>query len=164
MSLKILRNNSIHFDGEPASIPQEEMGSFLHANLSLRVEVEEGLKLSELIHFLYPLREFVKDYCVEDYEVVRAMVTINKLQTPCTYVKFFKNVSIEEEYLFFMPDVELGAEQSVTEKLSDLEVKIDEKIKIPTDEGGYLEFKNEFTLLNLLSSVFEELLNLIRNQ
>lgn len=169
--LKFDRNGRIFIEGEPVNLSEiENIEDFMVSMLDLEVSLVENITLGELVHSMYDLRGFIQKYLSEEYEVIRAMAISSILSEGYECVKLFKSFRIEQEeilvsdnYISILPEAELKKPEKGIgiSRLSDLPVIIDENISI-NHEGLVLTAKAKFTLKDLVSAVFEELCQQLR--
>jgi hypothetical protein len=165
--LKIGKNNKIYLDGNLINLSEiDDVKSFVKSSLSYYTELEEGLTLGDFVHLCYYINDFIKEYCLEEYEVVRAFINSGNLRRYCREVKISKSLKIEEiltydnqEYLYFFKNVDLLESTEVgsgTNSLKDLPIILDENISFSNGSCSF-ETKTKFTFLEVVEAIFEDL-------
>jgi hypothetical protein len=172
--LKIGKNNRIQLDGEPVNLSEiDDVNSFLKSSLSYYTEIEEDVTLGDFVHLCFYINDFIKEYCLEEYEVVRAFVNTGKLRKYCTEVSISKSLKIEsiltydeEEFLYFFKKVKLVESFEVgkgTNSLMELPIKLDKNIEFSHGSCS-IKTKVKFTFLEIVEAVFEELAGQLREE
>jgi len=171
-TLKIETGGRILVGGEFADISQlENKGEFLSSLLTLDVELSDGISVGDLIHFFYDSKDLIKSILSEQYEVVRALVTMANLPNDYTSLRIYKSFKIEKEdgveFLYMIPEIELvpaaPGEEGI-KSLSGLPVIIDENIELVDLESDstIVQSRTKLSLLDLLICIFEELPALLK--
>lgn len=171
--LKIGRDSQFYLEGNLISTKDVgNLNDYLIQLLGFNTTLEEGITLAELVHALYGMNKFINDYFCEEYEVARAFATSTKLDRKVARIVFFKSFRVEsddflddDEYIYILPEMEFqdpkSEEEMGYEKLGDLPVVIDESISFKGEEFSFNK-KAKFTLLDILTCIFEEVIYAIR--
>lgn len=170
--LKIGRDSQFYLQGNLISTKDVgNLNDYLVQLLSFHTTLEEGITLSELIHALYGMNKFVLDYFSEEYEVARAFATSTKLDKKMSNITFYKSFRLEsddfmdeDEYVYILPEIKLTEaveEQCGSSKLGELPVLIDENL-IYKGEDFSFEKKVKFTLLDIMTCIFEEIIYTVK--
>lgn len=170
--LKIGRDSQFYLQGNLISTKDVgNLNDYLVQLLSFNTTIEEGITLSELIHALYGMNKFILDYFSEEYEVARAFATSTKLDRKMSNVTFYKSFRLEsddfmddDEYVYILPEIKFEESNEENEgflKLGDLPVVIDENIIYKGEEFSF-EKKVKFTLLDIMTCIFEEVIYTIK--
>lgn len=170
--LKIGRDSQFYLQGNLISTKDVgNLNDYLVQLLSFHTELEEGITLSELVHALYGMNKFILDYFSEEYEVARAFTTSTKLDKKMANITFYKSFRMEsddfmddDEYVYILPEIKFddaNEDQVGHVKLGDLPVIIDENLIYKGDEFNF-EKKTKFTLLDIMTCIFEELIYAIK--
>jgi len=170
--LKIGRDSQFYLQGNLISTKDVgNLNDYLVQLLSFHTIIEEGVTLSELIHALYGMNKFILDYFSEEYEVARAFATSTKLDRKMSNVTFYKSFRLEsddfmddDEYVYILPEIKFKESNEENEgfiKLGDLPVVIDENIIYKGEEFSF-EKKVKFTLLDIMTCIFEEVIYTIK--
>lgn len=170
--LKIGRDSQFYLQGNLISTKEVgDLNDYLTQLLAFNTTLESGITLSELVHALYGLKKFVGDYFSEEYEVARAFTTSTKLDKKMSNITLYKSFRLEsddfmddDEYVYILPEIKI--EESKEEgvgyfKLGDLPVIIDEKLTYKGDEFSF-DKKIKFTLLDIMTCIFEEVIYFVR--
>jgi hypothetical protein len=170
--LKIGRDSQFYLQGNLISTKDVgNLNDYLVQLLSFHTTLEEGITLSELIHALYGMNKFILDYFSEEYEVARSFATSTKLDRKMSNITFYKSFRVEsddfmddDEYVYILPEIKLEESKEEQEgflKLGELPVVIDEKLIYKGDDFSF-EKKVKFTLLDVMTCIFEEVTNTIK--
>lgn len=171
-TLRIETGGRILVGGEFADISQlENKSEFLSSLLTLDVELSEDISVGDLIHFFYDSKDLIKNILSEQYEVVRALVTMANLPREYTSMRIYKSFKIEKEegteFIYMIPEIELvpaAPGENGIKSLSGLPVVIDESIELVDSETNstIVYSKTKLSLLDVLTCVFEELPTLLK--
>ncbi len=165
--LKIGRNGNLYLDGNLVTTHEvEDPNEYLMQLLGFYVTIEEGTTLEEIVHSVFGMKKFIAGYFSEEYEVLRAFAYSSKLDKKYKALKFYKSFKVEsddfmeedEDFLYVLPEVsfiESKDNEEGSDKLGSLPVVIDEKIKLVHNDVE-LNLKTKFTLLDILTCVFDE--------
>lgn len=164
--LKIGKNGNFYLDGDLVTTNDvSDINEYLTQLLAFYVSIEEGITLEEIVHSVFGLKKFIAGYFSEEYEVVRAFASSSKLDKKYKAIKFHKSFKVEsddflsdEEFLYVLPEIsfiEAKDGEVGTNKLGELVVVIDENIKLNHNEIE-LNLKSKFTLLDILTCIFDE--------
>ena len=160
--LEIKANKSILFDGEKLDIGDSSMADFLISALGCPVVLDENLLLGDFIHLLYDIRDFIKLYTSEEYEVGRVLMTAGRMSEGADYLRIFKNAEVSSEgFLKFNAQSELESYEGggKIQNVCNLKIILDPKI---IDGDGVLkedaELKSDFTLLEIIEVLYEDFL------
>lgn len=162
--LKILPNNNLEFEGSPVNLGSDNLSKFLLANLSEAVDIAPGVTITELLHIFYNIRNFVTDYCCEDYFTVNAVFSSLELQEGhgYTYVEGYKEIIVSHENSLIRPLLtSFKAEENrpVLTHFRDLEIRLKKTVDFKDHNGNVIkgDMKEYFSLIELVSLFFEEL-------
>lgn len=164
--LKIGRNGNFYLDENLVTTHDvADINEYLMQLLGFYVSIEEGTTLEEIVHSVFGMKKFISGYFSEEYEVIRAFASSSKLDKKYKAIKFHKSFKVEtddflsdEEYLYVLPEVsfiEAAEGEEGTNKLGELPVILDENIKLNHNDIE-LKLKSKFTLLDVLTCVFDE--------
>jgi hypothetical protein len=175
--LRIGRDSNLYLDGVLVNTQEvKNLNEYLMGFLALNVTLEDGIVLSELLHSLYGLKQYVSAYHLEEYEALRAFTSIGKFNKPYKSITFSKAFTIESDdfvendetkFLCITPIVTLNECEGGDlgyEKIGDIPVLIDEKMKLEYNEYTTLELKTKFTLQDVIACLYEELFFKIKNE
>jgi hypothetical protein len=170
--LRIGRDSQFYLQGNLISTKEiENINDYLVQLLAFNTTLEEGITLSELIHALYGMSKFIGDYFSEEYEVARAFATSTKLDRKMSNITFYKSFRLEsdnfmddDEYVYILPEIKL--EESDGDdigylKIGALPIVIDDNL-IFKGEDFCFEKKTKFTLLDIMTCIFEEVIYFVR--
>lgn len=173
-TLRIERGGRILIDGELADISSlENKSEFFSSILTLDVELEDGMSVSDIIHFFYDLKDLIKSILSEQYEVVRALATSTNLPRNYKAIRVYKSFKIEseilednQEFIYMLPEIELLAchpGEDGIKNLAGLPVFIDENINLKHEGSGIeINSKTKINLLDLMTCFFEDLASLLK--
>ncbi len=164
--LKIGKNGNFYLDDNLVTTNDvSDINEYMMQLLGFYVTIEDGTTLEEIVHAVFGMKKFILGYFSENYEVVRAFSYSSKLDKKYKAIKFYKSFKIEsddflsdEEFLYVLPEisfVELKDGEVGTDKLGELTVIVDENIKLNHNEIE-LSLKSKFTLLDILTCIFDE--------
>lgn len=168
--LKIGKNGNLYLDGNLITTHDiDDSNEYLMQLLGFYVTIEDGVTLEEIVHSVFGMKKFIAGYFSQEYEVLRAFAYSSKLDKKYKALKFYKSFKVEsddfmeddEEFLYVLPEVAfVESKGEGVDKLGQLPVIVDEKIKL-THNDIELSLKTKFTLLDILTCVFEETSNYI---
>ncbi len=158
--IEIKANKSIWVDGEPLNSSSISMRDFLISSLNCPVKIHEDLILSDLIHILYDIKDFINLYCCEEYEVGRALISAGRLIDSKDYLKIFKTIEITTANVLkinIQSSMESWDENGKIQNIGNLKIILDKKI---VDNESVLA-KNQdiicdFTLFDIIEVLYED--------
>ncbi len=164
--LKIGRNGNFYLDENLVTTTDVvDTNEYFMQLLVFYTSIEKNTTLEEIVHSVFGMKKFISGYFSEEYEVVRAFTSSAKLDKKYKAIRFYKSFKVEtddflsaDEFLYVLPEVSFveAAEDEVGYKnLGELPVIIDENIKLNHNDIE-LKLKSKFTLLDILSCVFDE--------
>lgn len=170
--LSIKKNGNFYIeDGLVSTDNVENINEYLMQLLGFYVTIDEGVKVEELVHGLYGLREFIKGYFSEEYEVIRAFAGATKLDKKYKAIRLYKKMVIEsdeflsdEEFVYILPEIEFvesNEDEWGSDKLGLLPVVIDSNIELKHNDVN-LKLKTKFTLMDILTCIFDEMSHCIK--
>lgn len=161
--LEIQPKGELIFEGQQIELAPQQLSKFLLANLSELVSIDGDVSIGDLMHVLYPIKDFISDYTCEDFGVVQAIfmgVTLDH-QKPSSTVFARREMikSIDNELLIsFFAEFKLEESKESQNYLRDVFLKIDNEISLKNFEGEVLDkMYKDFTLLDLITFLFDEL-------
>ena len=171
--LKISKNGNFYVDNNLLDTQGVvDINEYLMQLLGFYVSLEDGITVEEITHASFGLKKFIKGYFSEDYEVIRAFSFSTQLEKKYKAIKFHKSFKVEtddfsseEEFLYVLPEVSFieAAEGEVGyNKLGELPIIIDEDIILSHNDID-LKLKNKFTLLDVLTCIFDEVSSCIKD-
>lgn len=166
--LEIKANKTILIDEEPIDLGNGSMKEFLMSVLGCPVKLEEDLLLSDLIHMLYDIRDFINLYCSEEYEVLRVLVNAGKMAESADYLRIFKSSEVTSDNFLkinVQSEIESYDESPGVQNLCKLKIVLDSEIIDAEDvlrEG--IELKADFTLLEIIEVLYEDFLFSLKKQ
>jgi len=174
--LKISKNERLIHDDIDVKSKDIDLAEYMIANLGAEVELEKGIMVEELVQLFYYLKDFVKNYFSEEYEVLRAMLTLGKFKERYKFLKIYKTLSVEDGYIYLMPNIELmvaNDNEEGVDKVAELPVVLDDKVFTVDDldienimsiaEENKDKIKTKFTLLDILTAFFDDLSDMLKN-
>jgi len=173
-TLRIERGGRIIIDGELADISNlENKSEFFASIMTLDVELSDDMSVSDLVHFFYDSKDFIKSVLSEQYEVVRALVTMTNLPRNYKALRIYKSFKIEneimednQEFIYLLPEVEMipsAPGEDGIRNLAGLPVILDENISLKHEETGIsINSKTKISLLDIMTCVFEDLASLLK--
>lgn len=166
--LKIKANNVLEFDGKKIKLGGDELPNFLLANLSQPVILGNGVSISELMNLMFHIKDFIEKYTCEDYHVINSVYSAMKM----THLKSATKIVARREmvlshenkpiYPFFVSfELEKGSEPK--KMLRDLCLEINQLFSIKNHNGEVIvdSIYQEFSLLDLIAVLFEELYHVV---
>lgn len=171
--LKIGKNGNLHLDENLITTNNiKDVNEYLMSLLGIYTSIENDVKLDEVVHSVFGMKKFITGFYAEEYEVVRAFTSSSKLDKKYKAIKFYKSFKVEnddflsdDEYLYVLPEIsfiEAGPEEIGYDKLGELPVIIDENIVLNHNDIE-IKLKSKFTLLDILTCVFDELSACVKN-
>lgn len=167
--LKILPNNKLEFEEMEINLGGDELPKFLLANLSESVSIEPGVTIMELLHLFFNIKEFVTNYCCEDYFTVNAVFSALELQEDSDFncVTGYRELVISHKNDLIEPLlIDFSTLEGVKVKyFRELEVRLSDKVNMKDHEGKAIRegLIKPFSLLELVSLFFEELYHIATN-
>lgn len=165
--LEIKANKSLYLDGELINSQAIDMKKFLMGCLNCEIKLDENLKVVDLVHVLYDIKEFINDYFVEEYESVRALISMGTFVDFAQCLKIYKAAEIEDDFFYIntTSNIEFikDGHQGGTIKVCDLTLQFIEEIDDP-DEILQKKGKSKFTLMDILDIIFEDFIYCLRNE
>ena len=165
--LELKSNKTILFNGNQVDFSEMEPKKFFLASLYCDVKIDRDLKLGDLIHMLYDLKEFINECFMEEYEAIRSLICHGKLIEGANKIRIFKNAELsDDKYFAINPQSEIvGDGATGTQNVCDLTIELDEKISNGDEVlKENLEIKTKFTLLELLDVIFDDFVYALRNE
>lgn len=174
--LKIKRDSVVYLEENPLNFTElGDANSVILSFLNLPTELEEGITMSELIHTFYNVKKFISDYFAEEYEVARALTTVANLEKKCTSISFYKTFNLEldsisledeedDEFVYIMTEAKFIVSENEEEGfllIGDLPIVLDNKLSYYDEEFSF-DKKVKFTLLDILTCLFEDAVHLVR--
>ena len=171
--LKIGKNGNFYLDGSLVTTNDiEDVNEYMMQLLGFYITIEDGVTIEELLHGVFGMKKFISGYFSEDYEVIRAFASSAKLDKKYKEVRFYKSFKVEsddfmseDEFLYVLPEVSF-MEAKNNEKgyvnLGEMPVIIDEHISLEHGDVK-LSLKSKFTLLDVLTCVFDEVSSCLKN-
>jgi hypothetical protein len=158
--IEIKANKSILIDGEPLNSTEISMGDFLISSLNCPITIDENLILSDLIHILYDIKDFINLYCCEEYEVGRALITSGRLLDAKDYLSVFKSVEVTTSNILKINtqcSLDSFNDIGTTQNVGNLKVKLIKKM-LDNDENinKNTEIECDFTLLDIIEVIYED--------
>lgn len=168
--LKILPQNKLEFEDMQVNLGANELPKFLLANLSEQVDIAQGVTVVELLHLFFHIREFITDYCCEDYFTVNAVFSALELEENHnhSYVEGYKELVVSHSNELISPLLVEFKTQNKKEGpryFRDLEVKLRKEVVMKDHNGNPIKegLVQHFSLLELVSLFFEELYHIATN-
>lgn len=158
--LEIKANKTIYFDNSLLNIGSLPMTDFLMSSLSCPIAFEDGLKIGDLVHLLYDLKEFINLYTCEEYEVIRTLINSKKIAESKNYLNVYKSLELingNQLKQNIKTDLVLSENASENHSVSNLIIKLNSKIDDDDEllkEG--IEVYSTFTLLEIIEAIFED--------
>lgn len=167
--LKILPNNKLEFEGMQVNLDSDQLSKFMLASLSEPVSIEPGVTIMELLHLFFNIKDFVTDYCCEDYFTVNAVFSALELQEDSEHncVTGYRELVVSHQNDLIEP---LLTEFSTLEGIKvkhfrELQVRLNDKVNMKDHDGNLIResLVKPFSLLELVSLFFEELYHIATN-
>jgi len=171
--LEIQANKTILIDGDKVEVSVVDMRKLLVGCLDMEVKIDENLKLKDLIHVFYELKEFINEFFIEEYEAVRALISMGRLVSFAENIQVMKNIELSSD------DEQLGGvcrinttsqikyqetpKVGATINVGDLTIEMHEDLK-DVDEILNKDVKIKFTLIDILNVIFDDLIYTLRNE
>ena len=78
--LSLKKNSNFYLDGELLITDDvEDINQYMMQLLGFYITIEEGVTVEQLVHSVFGMKEFIKGYFSEEYEVIRAFTSTSKL-------------------------------------------------------------------------------------
>ena len=153
--LKIFRTGGLSYDGFSVPTDTVNYADFMIAALDSHVELDKGMLISELVHALYPLKDFVKNYNAEDYEAIRSVISKGEFKEGVDKICIYNTLAIEGDYFESIAQAEVVVSNNGCKKISDIPVFIVEDVEFEYGEKT-IKTKRRVTLFDVLTAVFED--------
>ena len=171
--LKIGKNGNLYLDDNLITTDGiSDINEHMMGLLTFYVSISEGVTIEEIMHGLFGMKKFISGFFLEEYEVIRALTSSAKLDKSYKAIKFHKSFKVEsddflsdEEFLYVLPEVSFVEEKEGEvgfKNLCELPVIIDENITLIQNDIE-LKLKNKFTLLDILTCIFDEMSNCLKS-
>jgi hypothetical protein len=171
--LKIGRNGNLYLDGNLVTTHDvADVNEYLMQLLGFYVSIEEGTTIEEVVHSAFGLKKFISGYFSEEYEAIRAFTSSSVLDSKYKSIRFYKSFKVEaedflseEEFLYVLPEVSFAEAvpgETGYNKLGEMPIILDENITLSHNDTE-LKLKSKFTLLDVLTCVFDEMSACIKN-
>ena len=182
--LKIKRDSNIYLYDEVLDLQQlGDPNSVILGFLNLPVELEDGINLSELTNAFSGFKKFISDYFAEEYEVARAFSIATKLDKKCSSISFFKNFVTEfdlaslqdsvdneddegeNEFVYIITGVDFSFSEDDEQgfyNIGDLPIIVNNKLSYLGEDFSFNK-KVKFTLSDILSCLFEDMIELVKS-
>lgn len=171
--LKIGKNGNLYLDGNLITTADvSDTNEYLMQLLGFYASVDEGVTLEEIVHSVFGMKKFIAGYFSEEYDVVRAFTNSAKLDSKYKAIKFYKSFKVEpedflsdEEFLYILPEISFIETKNGDlgfDNLGKLPVVVDENIALKHNDVE-LNLKSKFTFLDILTCVFDEASNCLKN-
>lgn len=163
--LEIKKEGKLAFLGEYVDTSKVDLRDFLMSSIGLNTTINEEPLLGDIVHLFYYLNDFIKNYFDEEYETLRAFINSSNLSEEFSHATIFKEIEItSDNYIYTTPKIAFNRKEGYPfyKKLSDIVVEIDNNIVLP-NELNINELKSPFSLLDILSALFEELMPTLKD-
>lgn len=172
--LKLSKNGNFYVDGNLLTTHDiKDLNEYLMQLLGFYITIEDDVRLEEVVHSVFGLKKFISGYFSEEYEVVRAFSYSSKLEKKYKSIELYKTFTVENEefsnvdenYLYVLPQVkfvEAAEGEEGYDKLGELPIIINENMTLNHNDIT-LNLKSKFTLLDVLSCLFDELSHCIKS-
>lgn len=168
--IEIKSGGIVYLESTPLNMASAMDANDLFLTLSdIYTKIEDGLTLGELLSAFYRCSKLVDNLYSEDFETLRILInTPIPTENKITRLIFKKQFTIEEEdgqeFIYLIPSAEFKIDLSLEKAyntLSSVPVVLDEDVELTTQLGP-LKYKNKFTLIEIMSCLFEDTSDLIR--
>lgn len=171
--LKIGKNGNFYLEDNLVTTHEvADINEYMMQLLGFYITIEEGVRVDEIIHSVFGMKKFISGYFSEEYEAIRALATASKLDKKYKAIKFYKSFKVEpedflseDEYLYVLPEIAfIEAQEGEVgyDKLGELPVIVDENINLQHNDIN-LKLKSKFTLLDILTCLFDEVSNTMKS-
>lgn len=165
--LKIGKNGNFYVDGNLVTTHEiDNVNDYLMQLLGFYTSIEKDVTVNEIVHGVFGMQKFINAYFSEEYEVVRAFANSAKLDKKYKAIRLYKSFKVESdefmsenEFLYVLPEIdfiEASEGEPGFNTLGELPLIVDENIHL-THNDTELKLKSKFTLLDILSCVFDEM-------
>lgn len=165
--LTIKSNGVLLLDGERVNVSSNEMEEFVLANISEPCELDDDVKLKDLLSLFHYVQDFIRNYFLEEYYSVSAIISAMHPEETVEWIEFYKELSIDEENNLCLTPCVLtmssGKNKGESLKESNVRLSHDLSINEATPIFGEAKLKTQFTLLEVMDCVFSELPHIVAN-
>lgn len=160
--IKFCKDGRVFFDGQQVLLSEINAEDFFVANLSMPIELEEGIRMEIIMTNFSYLREFIFQFFSDYYDKLKPLIESKDINGRYSKIKIFNKMIIENGYMNLQPSVDfIQSEQGEMYRfLGQIPVFISEDVVvIEQEEGMFLkgEIKCQVTLQGLLEAIFEDL-------
>ncbi len=158
-------SGGLNFEGQSVALPTEQMGEFIMANISSECAVE-GAAIRDLLRVMMPVEDFVRDYFLEEYHSVSAIISAVQAEKKIERVEFYKEMIIDGDgFVDLVAKVDIVEGESGVDFLKDAPVVLSDRLRVNDFSGGgqWPELKARFTLLEVMEGVFVELAHSVQS-
>ena len=158
-----IRNNGLLFlDGEKVSLSMEQMEGFLLASISEPCSID-GATMGDMMNVFFHVQSFIRDYFIEEYHAINAVVSTMKLKESVQKIEFSKAMVIDGDgYAFITPHVNIQTGEGGVTELKNAVVVLTEVLVISGDERLQdVKLKGKFTLLEVMEALFSEFSHIV---
>ena len=151
---------------DKVSLPMEEMKGFVLASTSEPCTIE-GATLGGLMNIFFHVQDFIRDYFVEEYHSVNAILVALKPKRRIESIKLRKSLVVNGEgVLEIVPNVEVTFGEVGSDTLRDAQVTLDDSLSIVDHLDVFpkeVSVKTRFALLEVMDCLMSELPHLLAN-
>lgn len=168
--IEIKKGGIVYLEGQPLAVPANVDANDLFLTLSgIYTKIENGLTLGELVSAFYRCTKLLDNLFSEDFEALRVLInTPLPAENKIKQLVFKKSLTVEEEedgqFIYPLVNVDFQVDDSIEKpynSLSSLPVIVSDELEVEFNVSE-LSYKTRFTLLDIMTCVFEETSDLIK--
>jgi len=162
--LKFCKDGRVLFDGEYIELSKINAEEFFVANLSIPIELEDGITMEKIMSSFSYLRTFIYQYFSDHYDRLKPLIEARDMGEKYEKIKIFKKAIVEDGFLHIQPSVDFvlssgGGE--IYNFIGQMPVFISNDIVVIEDGEKKIisgNLKSKITLQDLLEAIFEDLI------
>jgi len=152
----------LFLDGKKVVLPMEQMEGFLLASISEPCSVE-GATMGELMNVFFHVQSFIRDFFLEEYHAINALISTMKLKTSVQRIEFIKHMVIDGDgCMTIVPRVNIVEGEGGVNELKNVPLVLERTLEISGDPRLQdIDLKTQFTLLEVMDALFSEFSHIV---
>jgi hypothetical protein len=162
--IKFCKDGNLFFDGDKINLSEINAEEFFIANLSMPIELENGIKLETIMSNFSNIRKFIYNYYADYYDRLKPLIESRDIDYKYSQLNIVKKLLVENDYVYMQVGIDLKEELSTFKFLSEIPVFLNEELSIIQESSkikteGILKIK--ITLQDLLDALFDDLIHML---
>jgi len=161
--IKFCKDGRVLFDDETIDLSSINVEDFFIANLSIPIELEEGIRMETVMSNFSNLRDFIYKYFSDYYDRLKPLIESKNVDGKYSRLKVFKKIVIEDGFLNIQSSIDFIPSNDQDKKcnfIGELPIFISQEVVVIEDGDSKIivgTLKSTTTLLDLLEAIFEDL-------